>query len=655
MSKFEHLEIPEDQCMTFGKLTNRPYQQYAFNRIIEHVKKSDAPAVVKASVGAGKTVIIAALCKHVSDRNGRVMVLSRQGEIIAQDAEDCWLAECKNSIYSASLGIKSTAYPVIMGSEGTVWRSLENDIKFDIASGALEDGYLGIHIEPGNIYHPSKLHGIAFDLIPIDECHMVSFDDPESQYMKIIAELKRRNPKVRIIGLTGTDYRGIKPIMPVPVGEFYSEAKYANDGDLCGEDGYFWRARLCDISQEYLTDKGYLVPCTFGFAHDDVGYDLSEFQSDGNDGTQDFTAEQLRRMEKLMVQAETTTEKIMIEVMEKTKNRNCVLITCAGKKHCKEAARFLPEGSYAIVTEEMSTKKRKEALDKAYRGEIKYLLQIGCLTTGVNIPLIDTVVILRKIGSLTLLVQLIGRGLRLLKDFQVEAGILKNDCLVLDYSDTLMELKDLYDDPMLEAADFSKAQDNDELIQCPKCGEMNSKFAVRCRGEVGGGRCDFFWKSRVCEPFYINGRIVNMGCGAENAPTARSCRCCDNTLIDPNEKLLRKAYSSNEFKPVHQFVMKPTPNNGVIIEYHLPDGELASKYYSPFSDNKIAQRIFYNQVVKHHANTPALKSLFRKARNAGELCGLNKALDTVGAITHRKNDKGESIVGKFMYRADMQG
>lgn len=653
MNKFDHLELPDDQCMTFGKLTNRPYQQYAFNRIIEHVKSSDAPAVVKASVGAGKTVIIAALCKHVSDRNGRVLVLSRQGEIIAQDADDCWLAECKNSIYSASLGIKSTAYPVILGSEGTVWRSLENDIKYDIACGFLPDGYLGVNIEPGKVYNPSKLHGIAFDLVPIDECHMVSFDEPESQYMKIIAELKRRNPKVRIIGLTGTDYRGVKPILPVPVGEFYLEAKKETPLDLCGDDGYFWRARLCDISQEYLTSKGYLVPCTFGFAHDDVGYDLSEFRSEGNDGAQDFTAEQMRQMEKLMVQAETTTEKIMIEVLEKTKTRNCVLITCAGKKHCKEASRFLPEGSFEIITEEMSTKKRKEALDKAYRGEIKYLLQIGCLTTGVNIPLIDTIVILRKIGSLTLLVQLIGRGLRLLKDFQIDAGVIKNDCLVLDYSDTLMELKDLYDDPILEDADYSKAHDANDLIECPKCGEMNSKYAVRCRGHFGGERCDFFWKSRICEPFRINGRIVNHGCGAENAPTARSCRLCDNTLIDPNEKLLRKAYSANEYKPVERLVMKPTPNNGVIVEYHLPGGEIATNFYSPFSENKTAQRIFYNKFTKHHANTAALKAIVRKARNAGELCGLSDMLDTIGAITHRKNDKGESVVGKLITKSEM--
>lgn len=637
-NKFAHLEVPESECMTFGKLTNRPYQQYAFNKVIEHVKSSSDPAVVKASVGAGKTVTIAALCKHVSDKNGRVLVLSRQGEIVSQDADDCWLAECRNSIYSASLGIKSAAYPVIMGTEGTVWKSLEQDLQ--------SQGFL----ESEKPRQPSKLIDFVADLILIDECHMVSFDEEDSQYMKIIAEMKRRNPKVRIIGLTGTDYRGVKPILPQPVGEFHLAGKYENPTDLVADDGYFWRARLCDISQEYLTSKEYLVPCSFGFSHDDVGYDLSEFQSQGGDGAHDYTAEQLRQMESAMVKAETTTEKIMVEVVEKTKNRNCVLITCSGKKHCKEAARFLPEGSFAIVTEEMGTKKRKEALDAAFKGEIKYLLQVGCLTTGVNIPLIDTVVILRKIGSLTLLVQLIGRGLRLLKDFQKDTGIIKEDCLVLDYSDTLLELKDLYDDPVLEAADFSKAKDDGDLIECPRCGEQNSKHAVRCRGDVNGQRCDFFWKSRECAPFYINGRLVDEGCGAENAPTARECRCCQNTLIDPNEKLVRKAYSEKEFKPIMQFEMTPCRNDGVLVQYYLPNNEVAKIFYSPFSKNQVAKRIWYNNFVKKHANTPSLKAKIRNAHNAGAMCGLKNDLNTVSAITHRQNDKGESIVGKFIMK-----
>lgn len=610
------------EVKTYGKITTRDYQQAAIDAAINHVKTSTDPAILNMSVGAGKTIVIAALCKHVSDKNGKVMVLSRQGIIIEQDAQDTWLAECRNSIFSASLGIKSSAYPVILGSEGTVWNAFQQDLHS-----------LGL-IDSEKQKAPSKLFDYYADLVLIDEAHHFDFTNEECQYYKIIKELQRRNPKVRILGLTGTPFRGVAPI-------------------IGGSEDYFWKKQIIDVSCEYLTDRKFLVPCTFGFGHDDVQYDLSEFKSDGEDGIRDYTSEQLRQMEKTILKAETTTEKIIMEVVERTKNRNCVLITCSGKKHMKEAARFLPENSYVMITEDMSDKVRTKELKKAYDGEIKYILQINTLATGYNNPRLDVIVILRKIGSLTLLVQLIGRGLRLLKQEQIDAGVKKSDCLVLDYTDTMMEMRDLYDSRVLEDADYSKAHDANDLIECPKCGEMNSKYAVRCRGHVGGERCDFFWKSRICEPFRINGRIVNHGCGAENAPTARSCRCCDNTLIDPNEKLLRKAYSANEYKPVERLVMKPTPNNGVIVEYHLPDGEVATNFYSPFSDNKTAQRIFYNKFTKHHANTAALKAIVRKARNAGELCGLVNMLDTIGAITHRKNEKGESVVGKLITKSEM--
>ena len=75
---------------------------------IEHCKKSNEPAYVTASVGAGKSINIAFMCKHVTEKGGKVLVLSRQGEIISQNADDAWAIGVKTSIFSASLGKKST-------------------------------------------------------------------------------------------------------------------------------------------------------------------------------------------------------------------------------------------------------------------------------------------------------------------------------------------------------------------------------------------------------------------------------------------------------------------------------------------------------------------------------------------------------------------
>lgn len=600
----------------YGKITTRDYQQAAIDRAIEHCKTSNDPAVIDCSVGGGKTVLIAALAKHVTEKGGSVLMLTRQSIVCAQNAEDTWLANCKNSLYSAGLGVKSSVYNAILGTEGTVYNSFVDDVKF----------------MDGDNESPSKLYNFRPDLLLIDECHHYDWTQDECQYSFIINELYRRNPRLKIIGLTGTSYRSTTPI----IGE--------------GE-GYFWKKRLINIDTNYLTERSFLVPIEFGFGHNDTRYDLSEFKSEGLEGVKDYTKSELDAMERKILSEGTTTQKIMLEVMEKAKNRNGVMICCAGKKHMKEAAKVLPKDSYAIISDETPEKTRNKLLTEIYDGKRKYVLQQSVLSTGYNCPILDTLVILRKYSSLTLLTQTVGRVLRLLKPEQEDAGIVKDSAMVLDYTDTFNELGELYFDPILEEADLSKAKEDGDLITCPKCETENSFHAVRCRGvNSGGERCDFFWKSRICDDFYVNGKVKTEGCGSENAPTARQCRICDNTLIDPNANLSKKHYTANDYKPVEHLEMRPTKNNGVLVEYQLPNDETAKVFYSPFSDNQIAKRIFYNQFTKRHATTRALKGLVRAARNAGELCALHDQLDTVEAITHRTNDKGESVISKVINR-----
>jgi len=60
----------------------RGYQQKAHDATIEHCKNSKEPAFIGCTVGGGKTVLIAAIAKHVSEKGGKVLVLARQGELV---------------------------------------------------------------------------------------------------------------------------------------------------------------------------------------------------------------------------------------------------------------------------------------------------------------------------------------------------------------------------------------------------------------------------------------------------------------------------------------------------------------------------------------------------------------------------------------------
>src|SRR5699024_1260905 len=156
--------------------------------------------------------------------------------------------------------------------------------------------------------------------------------------------------------------------------------------------------------------------------------------------------------------------------------------------------------TYAIITGGTYTKTRKKILDDVRDGKIKYTFQVMALTTGVNVPNWDFIVILRKIGSLTLLIQLLGRGMRLLKSWQVAEGMVKQDHLVWDFAGTMDELGQLYFDPILEQAQFQKRFENGKDPKtCPKCGCVNSFYARRCVNVIDGERCDHFCTSLVCE------------------------------------------------------------------------------------------------------------------------------------------------------------
>lgn len=616
-----------------GEIEPRPYQWLVYEKTAEVIRKfgkDPKPSFVTASVGAGKTIMIAMIARRFQDMGWEGLVIARQGEIIEQDAEELWNLSVKNSLFSASLGRKSTAYPLIAGTEGTIINGL-----FDKKD------------ESGNLLSKGALSDFCPRYILIDECHQMNWEDvvsesPETQYGVIMTELNRRckakyGHDVIVIGYTGSPFRGTDSIK-----------------------GAYWKREVVNIDTKYLVDIGFLVPTIFGLHDiDDLHYDLSAFEASGSDGTQDFTSEQLKKMQKEILEQGTLTQKIMLKVMELTKNRNGVLITCAGKKHCQEAAKYLPEGSYAIVTEDMGMKARRKALKDAYTGRIKYVFQIGCLTTGVNIPLWDTSVILRKIMSLTLLVQLLGRGMRLLKKEQIDAGYHKEDHLVLDFSGTMFELGQLYEDPILEEAEAQRSKRSGEQVPCPKCGTMNSPYARRCIGKDAlspDGRCEEFFSYIRCGFDKHGIRIFDDGCGTKNDPTARYCRHCDHVLRDPNAALNERAYTDNEWADVMDFKVQLTKDGeGILYRYWINrcDGKegWANEVFYPYGGATHMKNMFKAKAIFPHLDDKSMAGKILKCQNAKQFMMYAGLIKAPKRITHRINDKGRDII----HRKDFSG
>lgn len=609
-----------------GEIEPRPYQWLVYEKTAEVIRKfgkQPKPSYVTASVGAGKTIMIAMIARRFQDMGWEGLVIARQGEIIEQDAEELWNLSVKNSLFSASLGRKAYAYPLIAGTEGTIINGL-----FDKTA---NDGTVT----------KSLLSDFSPRYILVDECHQVNWQDiiseqPETQYGVIMNELNRRckakyGHEVIVIGYTGSPFRGVESIK-----------------------GAYWKHEIVNISTKYLVDLGFLVPTIFGGQDiEDLQYDLHEFASSDVDGVQDFTDSQLKEMQEEILKQGTLTQKIMLKVMELTRDRLGVLITCAGKKHCKEAAKYLPEGSYSIVTEDMGQKARRKALKDAATGRKKYTLQIGCLTTGVNIPYWDTSVIMKKIMSLTLLTQLLGRPMRLLKPDQIAAGLVKENHLCLDFTGTMFELGGLYEDPILEEAEAQRAKRSGEQVPCPKCQTMNSPYARRCIGKDStsqDGRCEEFFSFIRCGFDKHGIRIFDDGCGTKNDPTARYCRQCDHVLRDPNAALNERAYTDNEWTEVKDFKIELTKDEkGVVYRYFITkengkDG-WASEVFYPFGrQEKYLKNQFKIKGLLNHVSDRNMIDNLMNCHSAKAFMAFTGLIRAPKRITHRFNDKGRDII-----------
>lgn len=615
MSKFI---VPEIKTAFRGGVKLYDYQEEAVRLAIDHCRTSNDPAYIYASVSAGKSLMIAAIAYHFQRVNEaameqgfkashEVLMLVGTAELVDQNAKEAWNIECKNSICCSGIiakkDRKKPVFKCVMGSTVSTFNEIDN---------------LLAETRP--------------TILLLDECHTAGYENEDAVIMKVIDELKRRNPNLKIIGFTGSPWRGRERIL----------------------DGGFWKKELARYDREYLTKRGFVMPVEFGFGVGDTHYDsyLDGFTPD-TEGDNDLTKSQLAELEKKILKEGTKTHQIMLDIMKVMQNRNCALITCAGRRHCEDAAQYLPEGSYAIITEKTSVKERMRIKDKCNTGEIKYVLQIGCWTVGVSIPRIDTIPILRMIGSITQYEQLIGRGVRKLKQHDIDAGIIKNECLVLDYTDTSATMAELMDSDELGKAEEARAKaNNEELMQCPSCGHENSLRARRCSGiDNHGHRCEYFFSFKECTDMHDSrtGLLMKRGCRVKNDPASKVCRGCGGFMKDPNENLLNTAYSKDDLIPVTNFTFGLTKSaDKLIAQYHLQNGTYAKQIFDIKSKEKWRRAEWFTFIKSHIVNKLTVNKLY-KCYDVHEIMKHAHEVRAPIAVSHRVNNKGFDLVARKVF------
>lgn len=509
--------------MTFSL---RPYQQTCHDKLVEYLKSSVEPCVIDAAPAAGKSFLIAAIADFLYKVSGgkRVLCLAPSKELIEQNAGKYRLTGEPCSIFSASAGSKSVRHKVVFGSPLTVKNSIEKFVK----------GYSGI---------------------VLDECHGIT---PTIKY--IIEEMKRANPMLRVIGFSGTPYR---------MGDGYIY-RIDSDGKTLTDDvtrnPYFMKC-VHRVSAREMLAAGFITPMRIGEVnasrYDTSGLHLNRMgQYDAQDVDRAFVGHGRK------------TAAIVADVVNQSRQYGGgIMLFAATVKHAYEIMASLPSSNSAMVTGDTDKKERNSIINDYKIKRIRYLVSVGTLTTGFDVPHTQVIALLRKTESSSLLTQIMGRAWRLHEG--------KEYSILLDYAENIEEHfpdGDIYN-PVIKAGK-EKGEAYPIQAKCPACsyvnefscipdyidtekdengycvdvfwnrietefGPLSSHYGRRCFGYVPVGqgkldRCNYRWSGKPCP-----------ACDEPNDIAARYCYVCKAEIIDPNEKLVGqfKAFKKDPYQP----------------------------------------------------------------------------------------------------------
>jgi DNA repair protein RadD len=389
----------------------------------------DGNPIVSACVGSGKSIMIAEFCRLAArgytEYRSRVLVLVPSKELLEQNYAELVriTPDLRMGLVSASAGRKDVAFDkdVVVATVGSVIKN------------------------PGNLGR--------LDLIMVDECHLISRKD-EGQYRQLIRECQKYNPDLRVIGWTGTPYRGNGVWL------------------TAGEDRLFTDI-AARVSMSELLSAGYLAPLVPGVTR--IQVDASDVGTANGDY---IVAELAKKLD----QAELT-EKIADEIVEHGQDRKRWLVFGVTVEHAEHLQSALKaRGVTAGLVTGKTPKVERERTIAAFRaGRFRCLVNVCVLTTGFNVPDVDLLALVRNTKSPVLYTQIAGRGMRC-AGANMEESIRngKANCLWLDFTDTTLTLGPV---DQIKGRGESKPREDaggTPFKTCPDCGANNATGVPAC-------------------------------------------------------------------------------------------------------------------------------------------------------------------------------
>ena len=344
----------------------RDYQVDAVEDLLDAIYRGEHP-VASCPTGSGKSLIIAALCERIP---GRILVATHRKELLQQNSGelDRYGDDDNFGIYSAGLKTRDTDARIIFGGIQSIYRRMQE-----------------------------LQQAGPFAVIIADEAHLVAAKRTAVMWEAVFAAC----PDAKRIGLTATPYR--------------------LDSGLLHQtkDGWFTEMPV-HVTIRELT-PAYLAPLTGTLTANGVNVEQVRVRRG------DYVTRELSQV----ASEEQAVKSAVDEMCALAAGRRSILIFCVDVHHASLVTLEMKNRGMVVrlVVGTTPAEERAEILEAFRAQRIEAVVSVEVMTTGMNIPGIDCIAMLRPTLSKSLVVQMVGRGCRHAPG--------KQDCLVLDFAGNL--------------------------------------------------------------------------------------------------------------------------------------------------------------------------------------------------------------------------
>lgn len=347
------------------ELRLEPFQERLLEQIALARSRSLHQNLLVSATGTGKTVMAAVDYARLRSRlsRARLLFVAHREEILAQS-----LATFRHALRDAAFG--------------ELWVGGQRPRRFEHVFASIQS------LSASGLAHLAPDH---FDVVIVDEFHHAA----APSYAALLDHVQ----PVELLGLTATPERADG--LPV--------LRWFGDRIAC-------ELRLWDA-----IDQHRLAPFAYFGVHD--GLDLRDVPWRRGRG---YDAEGLTN---LITASDLWARRVIDEVVRRVDDvsRMRALGFCVSVEHARYMARVFQEsgiGAVAIWADTPEAERRQALADLAAR-RVRVVFSVDLFNEGVDVPSVDTLLLLRPTDSATLFLQQLGRGLRKSAD--------KSLCTVLDF------------------------------------------------------------------------------------------------------------------------------------------------------------------------------------------------------------------------------